>query len=37
MIVVDRFNEVLLRIQSDPKTKPIVFRHDKLQTYLGED
>ena len=31
MIVVDRFNEVLCRIQSGPKTKPMVVHHDKLK------
>ena len=37
MIVIDRFNVVLLRIQSGPKTKPMVVHHDKLKPYLGED
>ena len=37
MIVVDRLNEVLFRIQSGPKAKPQVVHHDKLKPYLGED
>lgn len=37
MIVVERLNEVLFRIQSGPKTKPIIVHHDKLKPYLGED
>ena len=36
-IIVERFNEVLFRIQSGQKTKPIVVHHDKLKPYLGED
>ena len=37
MIVVERLNEVLFRIQSGPKSKPWVVHHDKLKPYLGED
>ena len=37
MIVVDRLNEVLFRIQSGQKAKPQVVHHDKLKPYLGED
>ena len=37
MVVVDRLNEVLFRIQSGPKAKPMVVHHDKLKPYLGED
>ena len=35
--VVERLNDVLFRIQSGPKAKPIVVHHDKLKPYLGED
>ena len=36
MIVVECMNEVLFRIQSGPKLKPLVVHHDKLKPYLGE-
>ena len=31
MVVVDRLNEVLFRIQSGPKAKPMVVHHDKFR------
>ena len=37
MIVVEQLNDVLFRIQSGPKNKPMVVHHDKLKPYLGED
>ena len=37
MIVVERLTEVLFRIQSSPKTKPIIVHNDKLKPYMGED
>ena len=37
MIVVEVLNEVLFRIQSGPRNKPMVVHHDKLKPYLGED
>ena len=37
MIVVDILNDVLFRIQSGLKAKPVVVHHDKLKPYLGED
>lgn len=37
MVVVERLNEVLFRIQAGPKSKPLVVHHDKLKPYLGED
>ena len=36
-IVVEQFNDVLFRIQSRQRTKPIVVHHDKLKPYLGDD
>ena len=30
MIVVEQLNDVLFRIQSGPKNKPMVVHHDKL-------
>ena len=36
MTVVERLNEGLFRIQSVPKTKPIIVHHGKLKPYLGE-
>ena len=36
MIVVNRLNEVLFRIQSGPKVKPQVVHHDKLEPYLDK-
>ena len=36
-IVVEQFNDVLFRIQSGQRTKPIVVHHDKLKPYLGDD
>ena len=37
MIVVDILNDVLFRIQSSLKAKPVVVHHDKFKPYLGED
>ncbi|MEW8544975.1 MAG: reverse transcriptase domain-containing protein [Candidatus Thiodiazotropha sp.] len=37
MIVIECLNEVLYKIQSSPKSKPMVVHHDKLKPYLGED
>ena len=37
MIVIDILNDLLFRIQSSLKAKPVVFHHDKLKPYLGED
>ena len=37
MIVVDILNDVLFRIQSGLKAKPVVVHHDKLKPYLGKD
>lgn len=37
MIIVERLNDVLFRIQSGPKSKPLVVHHDKLKPYVGED
>ena len=37
MIVVDILNDVLFRIQSSLKAKPVVVLYDKLKPYLGED
>ena len=37
MIVVESLNEVLFRIQSGPKSKPLVVHHAKLKPYLGEE
>ena len=37
MLVVERLNDVLFRIQSGQKTKPVFVHHDKLKPYLGED
>ena len=37
MIVVERLNEALFRIQSSPKSKPIVVHHDKLKPYSEEE
>ena len=35
--VVEQFNDVLFRIQSGQRTKPIVVHHEKLKPYLGDD
>ena len=37
MVVVERLNDVLFRIQAGPRNKPLVVHHDKLKPYLGED
>ena len=37
MLVVERLNDVLFRIQSGQKMKPVVVHHNKLKPYLGED
>ena len=37
MIVVEVLNEVLFRIQSEPRNNSMVVHHDRLKPYLGED
>ena len=36
-LVVERLNEVLFKIQSGPRNKPMVAHHDRLKPYLAED
>ena len=36
-LVVERLNDVLFKIQSGPRNKPMVAHHDRLKPYLGED
>ena len=37
VIVVERLNEALFRVQAGPMSKPLVAHHDKLKPHFGED